>query len=142
MMSKILIIEDEIDTAVPVKVALELEGINADIAKNGAEGLALFRHNEYDLILLDLRMPGISGEEVLTEIRKIDPFVDVIIYTNYSDFSDIKRLTNIGIEGYVNKGPNAELTELIEMIKSKLTPLDEFTTRKLLDSLPEDDTNS
>ena len=138
-MSKILIIEDEIDTATPVKVALELEGISADIAKDGKEGLSLFSQNEYDLILLDLKMPGISGEEVLTEIRKIDPFIDVIIYTNYTDFSDIKKLTNIGIEGYINKGPNAELTELLETIRSRLAPLDEFVVGKLIDSLPEDD---
>ena len=46
-MSKILIIEDEIDTATPVKAALELEGIDADIAKDGSEGLTLFGHNEY-----------------------------------------------------------------------------------------------
>ena len=141
-MSKILIIEDEIATATPVKVALELEGINADIAKNGTEGLELFRQNDYDLILLDLKMPGMSGEEVLTEIRKIDPFIDVIIYTNYSDFSDIKKLTNIGIEGYVNKGPNAELSELLEMIKSKLAPLNEFVVGKLIDSLPEENTDN
>ena len=141
-MSKILIIEDEIATATPVKAALELEGINADIAKNGTEGLELFRQNDYDLILLDLKMPGMSGEEVLTEIRKIDPFIDVIIYTNYSDFSDIKKLTNIGIEGYVNKGPNAELSELLEMIKSKLAPLTEFVVGKLIDSLPEENTDN
>ena len=137
-MSKILIIEDEIDTATPVKAALELEGIDADIAKDGSEGLTLFGQNEYDLVLLDLKMPGMSGEEVLSEIRKVDPFMDVIIYTNYSDFPEIKKLTNIGIEGYINKGPNAELSELIEAIKSKLAPLDEFIVGKLIDSLPEE----
>ena len=141
-MSTILIIEDEIDTATPVKLALELEGIDADIARDGKEGIALFDKNEYDLVLLDLKMPGMSGEEVLSEIRKRDPFIDVIIYTNYSDFLEIKKLTNIGIEGYINKGPNAELTELIETIKSKLAPLDEFTVGKLIDSLPEEDTDN
>ena len=141
-MSKILIIEDEIDTATPVKAALELEGIDADIAKDGSEGLTLFGQNEYDLVLLDLKMPGMSGEEVLSEIRKVDPFMDVIIYTNYSEFPEIKKLTNIGIEGYINKGPNAELSELIETIKSKLAPLDEFIVGKLIDSLPEENSDN
>jgi DNA-binding response OmpR family regulator len=141
-MSKILIIEDEINTATPVKLALEIEGIDADIAKDGSEGLTLFGQNEYDLVLLDLKMPGMSGEEVLSEIRKVDPFMDVIIYTNYSDFSEIKKLTNIGIEGYINKGPNAELSELIETIKSKLAPLDEFIVGKLIDSLPEENADN
>ena len=141
-MSKVLIIEDEIDTATPVKIALELEGISADIAKDGKEGLMLFTQNDYDLILLDLKMPGMSGEEVLSEIRRQDPFIDVIIYTNYSDFSDLKKLTNIGIDGYINKGPNAELAELLEMVKSQLAPLDDFVIGKLIDSLPEDKTDN
>ena len=95
-MNKVLIIEDEIDTATPVREALALESIEADIAKDGTTGLQMFDTNNYDLILLDLKMPGLDGESVLTEIRKLDPFVDVIVYTNYSEFADIKKLTNIG----------------------------------------------
>lgn len=123
-MSLVLIIEDEPATAAPVKEALEIEGIQADIASNGIVGLELFRKKAYDLILLDLKLPGLSGEEVLGTIRKENPFVIVIVYTNYSDFADIKKLTNIGIDGYINKGPEADLNELIDMIKSKLAPLD------------------
>ena len=138
-MSRVLIIEDEINTAIPVKMALELEGISADIANNGKQGLEKFEQGEYDLILLDLKMPGMSGEEVLTEVRRQDPFIDIIIYTNYTDFADIKKLTNIGIDGYVNKGPDAELTELVDMIKAKLAPLDDLTLGGLIDSLPRTD---
>ena len=136
-MSQVLIVEDEIKTATPVKEALGLEGITADIATNGEDGLAMFRKGEYDLVLLDLKMPGKSGEEVAREIRKDDPFVDIIIYTNYTDFADIKKLTNIGIDGYINKGPDADLTELIEAIKAKLAPLDDKTIIDLLKNLPE-----
>ena len=124
-MNKVLIIEDEIDTATPVREALALESIEADIAKDGTTGLQMFDTNNYDLILLDLKMPGLDGESVLTEIRKLDPFVDVIVYTNYSEFADIKKLTNIGIQGYINKGPEADLQKLISLIISKLAPLSE-----------------
>ena len=142
-MSLVLIIEDEPATAAPVKEALEIEGIQADIAGSGNAGLEMFREKAYDLILLDLKLPGLSGEvwhiiksktvrgpaihsgeEVLNSIRKENPFVTVIVYTNYSDFADIKKLTNIGIDGYINKGPEADLDELIDMIKSKLAPID------------------
>ncbi len=136
-MSQVLIVEDEIKTATPVKEALELEGITADIAIDGETGLAMFKNGEYDLVLLDLKMPGKSGEDVAREIRKEDPFVDIIIYTNYTDFADIKKLTNIGIDGYINKGPDADLTELIEAIKAKLAPLDDSTIIDLLKNLPE-----
>ena len=136
-MNRVLIIEDEIDTAQPVKEALALESIEADIARNGEQGIELFRTNNYDLILLDLKMPGMDGEEVLSVIRKEDPYVDVIVYTNYTEFADIKKLTNIGIDGYFNKGPEADLDELIECIKRKLAPLSEDQLEKLIEKTPE-----
>ena len=135
-MSKVLIIEDELSTANPVKEALALESIQADIATNGTKGLEMFLDGDYDLVLLDLKMPGMSGEEVLSAIRKEDPFVDIIIYTNYTEFEDIKKLTNIGIDGYINKGPNADLIMLIEAIKKKLAPLSDNMIDYLLDTVP------
>lgn len=121
-MNKILIIEDELMTATAVKEALELNEMQAEIAEDGIKGLDLIKKNNYDLILLDLKMPKLSGEEVLKEIRKIRPYVFVIIYTNFSEFADIKALANIGIDGYVNKGPDSDLKELVKIIKEKLEP--------------------
>lgn len=121
-MNNILIIEDELMTATAVKEALELNGMTAEIAEDGMKGLELIKKNDYDLVLLDLKMPKLSGEEVLREIRKIRPYVFVIIYTNFSEFADIKALANIGIDGYVNKGPDSDLRELVNIIKSKLEP--------------------
>lgn len=121
-MNKVLIIEDELMTANAVKEALELNEMKADIAEDGIKGLDLIKKNDYDLILLDLKMPKLSGEEVLKEIRKIRPYVFVIIYTNFSEFADIKALANIGIDGYVNKGSDSDLKELVNMIKEKLEP--------------------
>ena len=135
-MSQVLIIEDEPATAAPVKEALEIEGIQADIAGSGNTGLEMFRERAYDLILLDLKLPGLSGEEVLNIIRKENPFVTVIVYTNYSDFADIKKLTNIGIDGYINKGPEADLNELIDAIKSKLAPMGEEAIDVLFREFP------
>lgn len=124
-MNKILIIEDEKMTAEAVKEALELNGMSAEIAEDGIRGIEKVKETEYDLILLDLKMPKLSGEDVLKEVRKIRPYVLVIIYTNFSEFADIKALANIGIDGYVNKGPDADLEELVEMIKAKLEPFSE-----------------
>ena len=124
-MNKILIIEDEKMTAEAVKEALELNGMSAEIAEDGIRGIEKVKETEYDLILLDLKMPKLSGEDVLKEIRKIRPYVLVIIYTNFSEFADIKALANIGIDGYVNKGPDADLEELVKMIKAKLEPFSE-----------------
>ena len=121
-MNKILIIEDEKMTAQAVKGALELNGMSADIAEDGIKGIELVKKIEYDLILLDLKMPKLSGEDVLREIRKIRPYIMVMVYTNFSEFADIKSLVNIGIDGYVNKGSDADLKKLVNMIKEKLEP--------------------
>ena len=135
-MNRVLIIEDEIVTAEAVKEALALDDISADIASDGKSGLEKFVSHNYDLILLDLKMPGLSGEEVLSAIRKKDPFVDVIIYTNYKDFADVKKLTNIGIEGYINKGPSTDLIELLDAIKNRLAPLSDESISALLKDVP------
>ncbi|GFI38092.1 response regulator MprA [Lachnospiraceae bacterium] len=115
-------------TAKTVKEALELNEMKVEIAEDGIKGLDLIKKNNYDLILLDLKMPKLSGEDILKEIRKTRPYVFVIIYTNFSEFADIKALTNIGIDGYVNKGPDADLKELVNIIKEKLEP---FSTEDL-----------
>lgn len=135
-MNKILIIEDEFDTALPVKEALSLMNVEAEIAKDGETGLKMFKESNYDLVLLDLKMPGMDGETVLSEIRNLDPFIDVVIYTNYTEFADIKKLTNIGIDGYINKGPEADLNELISCIMRKLAPMNEDDIAKLINVTP------
>jgi DNA-binding response OmpR family regulator len=134
-MSEILIIEDEKDTAEPVKEALKLNGFDADIAEDGEKGLEMFRQNEYELVLLDLKLPKMSGEEVLRKIREFRPYVYVIVYTCFSEFANIKTLTNIGIDGYVNKGPDADLKELITMVKGKLDPFDKEGLKQLLSNV-------
>lgn len=52
-------------------------------------------------------------------------------------FEEIKELTNMGIDGYINKGPNAELQELVDIIREKLDPLDEEGVKKLIGGIEE-----
>ena len=118
-----------------MKEALKLNGFDADIAEDGEKGLEMFRQNEYELVLLDLKLPKMSGEEVLRKIREFRPYVYVIVYTCFSEFANIKTLTNIGIDGYVNKGPDADLKELITMVKGKLDPFDKEGLKQLLSNV-------
>lgn len=133
-MYKILLVEDDKETANFVKQAFELEDMNVDIAYDGQEGFEQYLKEEYDLIILDLEMPKMNGEELLVKIRNINPYIDIIVYTNYAEFGDIKKLVNLGINGYVNKGPNADLRELISMVKSKLEPMDEDAMKVLVNN--------
>lgn len=125
MMDKILLAEDNNDTAKLVKEAFELENIDVDIASDGGVAYEMFSKNKYDLILLDLEMPVMRGDELVRKIRNDNPYIDVIIYTNYSNFEDVKKLLNLGVNAYINKGSEADLTELIEKVKNMLRPMSE-----------------
>ena len=131
-MYKILLVEDNKDTASFVKSALELEEMVVDVAVDGQDGFEHFQKNEYDLVLLDLEMPRMNGEELVIKIRNINPYVDIIVYTNYSQFADIKKLVNLGINGYVNKGSEADLRELLNIVKEKLEPINEDVMKGLI----------
>ncbi len=131
-MYKILLVEDNRETAEFVRAALELEDMEVETAYDGKVGWSMFQENSYDLVLLDLEMPRMNGEELLREIRRENPYIDIIVYTNYERFGDIKKLVNMGINGYVNKGPSADLQELIDMVKSKLEPMDEEDMTRLI----------
>ena len=84
-MYKILLVEDDKETADFVKQGFEIEGIDVDIAYDGVDGYEKYLKSEYDLILLDLEMPRMNGEELLVKIRNINPYIDIIVYTNYQE---------------------------------------------------------
>lgn len=131
-MYQILLVEDEKETARLVKEGLEMEEMDVDIAYDGQTGLKMFRDADYDLILLDLKMPKMNGEELLREIRKDNPYVDIIVYTNNGEYENVPKLVNLGINGYIKKGGRADLDELIDMVKAKLEPMDKEEMKRLI----------
>lgn len=136
MKSTILLVEDETKTGDMLKQALETEGIDVVWAVDGKDALSKMVKGKYDLIILDLKLPEISGDEVLEQVRAIDPYVDVVVYTNYQDPPVMKKLINLGIEGYINKGADADLWGTVEMVKARLDPLSEKERNDLLSSAP------
>ena len=137
MKNTILLIEDEEKTGKLLKQALETEDMEVDWAVDGKAALQEMKKGRYDLIILDLKLPEMSGDEVLKGIRDIDPYVEVIVYTNYEEPPIMKNLINLGVEGYLNKGADTDLWEVVEHIKKKLDPFTETESEHLLESLPE-----
>lgn len=135
---KILLVEDEYKTGEMFKRALETEDLDIEWITNGTTALENIEKGKYDLVILDLKVPGLSGEEVLSHLRKIDPYVIVVVYTNYLEPEVMKRLINLGVDAYINKGPDADLWETVEIIKSKIAPFTEEQVRTLLGSTPND----
>lgn len=89
----ILIIDDERPVREAVSDILEIEGIPVKTAANGSAGVQLYAQNPaaYKLIILDLSMPGLSGEETLQQLKAINPHAKIILSSGYSK-NDISPL--------------------------------------------------
>lgn len=116
-MSNILVIED--DTAVHslLKEALELNGFKIFNAYSGTEGLMLFEQKQINLVLLDLMLPGLSGEELIKKIRDISNVPVIAVSAKVDQASKLNLLTN-GADDYVTKP--FDLKELIARIEIQL----------------------
>ncbi len=118
--SKILLVDDEIDTLLPLKMSLEAEDYLVLGASNGFEALELAKTNIPDLIILDIMMPGMDGYEVCVQLKK-DPVtrnIPVIMLTAKDAVREKVKGLDIGADDYVTKPFN--LNELKARIKSVL----------------------
>lgn len=121
LMTKIAIIEDDQTIAQMYRMKLENEGFEVHLASNGSDGVDMVERSKPDLILLDMQMPGMNGDEALTEIRKHDwgKMIPVIVLTNLGEEEAPKHLRSLGIESYIVK---ADLTprQVVERVKATL----------------------
>lgn len=99
----ILIVDDEEALRTAVRRILELEGYKVDAAQNGTEGIAFGSAHEYDLALIDLKMPDINGLDVLKEIRKKHPNTVCYMATAYASYETAVEATKLGADGYILK---------------------------------------
>ncbi|MGB9640282.1 MAG: sigma-54-dependent transcriptional regulator, partial [Anaerolineales bacterium] len=100
---KILVIDDETGIREGTKRALSAQGYEVDTAENGEQGLELIKKNRYDLILLDVMMPGISGIELIEKIHQVDPETVCIIITGYATVEMAVRAIKEGAYDFLTK---------------------------------------
>ena len=98
----LLIAEDEESNYLLLKTILH-KYCNLIRAKTGLEALALFKENEVDLILMDIKMPVMDGYEATAEIRKVSASVPIIAVTAYAFAQDEQRIINSGFDAYTAK---------------------------------------
>lgn len=120
-MAKVAIVEDDLAIAQMYRLKFEAEGYNVEIAENGKLGLALCEQMKPDMVLLDLMMPEMNGDEMLEKMRKTDwgKKVKVIILTNVGEQEAPERLKDLGIAAFIVK---ADMTprQVADLVKSKL----------------------
>lgn len=108
MSKRILIIDDDKFVRESFMFALEdLGKYSVDAAESGEKGLDMMRNQTYDLVYLDLKMPGMNGVETLFELRKIDATVPVYIVTAFHQefFQELNEAVEAGIQFEVLKKP-------------------------------------
>lgn len=117
-MNNILIVDDDRDMQVILSDTLELEGYKTRVAGNGKKALEEITSSSPELILLDVKLPGMSGLELLEEIRKINKKSVVIMLTGYGDIKDAVSAIKLGAFDYITKPFKDE--EIIANIKNAL----------------------
>ena len=101
--TKVLIIDDEKLVRWSLQQKLSREGYETESAPTGEEGLNLIREDGYDLVLLDLRLPGLDGVQVLQEIKKLDREIGVIMLTADTGIDRAVECVRLGAHNYLCK---------------------------------------
>jgi DNA-binding response OmpR family regulator len=115
---QILIVEDEEAIARVLQLELEFEGYSVGVAYTGTDGLIKYREQKWDLVLLDLMLPGMNGLDVLRRIRAAEDGTPVILLTAKSDVEDKVTGLDLGANDYVTKP--FEIDELLARIRSAI----------------------
>lgn len=102
-MAKILIVEDETHIAKGLELNLSLRGHQIEIVNRGDEVLNTFSREKFDLVVLDLMLPGLNGEKVLEKIRGIDETFPVLVISAKDELQSKIQCFNLGGDDYLSK---------------------------------------
>jgi DNA-binding response OmpR family regulator len=115
-MYKILVVDDEENLRLLYERELLKDGYEIELASSGEEALSKFRENPPHLVVLDIKMPGMDGVEVLSKILSIDNKMPIVLNTAYASYQD--NFTTWAADAYVVK--SSDLSELKSRVRSIL----------------------
>jgi YesN/AraC family two-component response regulator len=131
-MDKLLLIDDEPDILRVLSISLKADGYDVISANNGAEGLAAFENEKPEIVLTDIKMPGMDGIEVLKKVKTLNPDAEVIIITGHGDIENAIEALKYGASDFINKPVRDEaLSIALQRAREKLDirqQLQEYTT--------------
>ncbi|MGA2732167.1 MAG: response regulator [Syntrophobacteraceae bacterium] len=112
---EILIVDDEVEFAEAFAERLRLRGFTAHIANSGEQALGIVDQGAVKVMVLDLKMPGMDGLEVLRRVKKSHPEVEVIILSGHGSEMDDAYGRNLGAFAYLRKP--ADIGDILEAVK-------------------------
>jgi len=119
-MRKVMIVDDEALVRIGLQSIMDWEqrGYRIEgVFKNGQEALAAARQQPYDIILTDIKMPGMDGLELIEQVKTFAPHIHVIILSSYNDFEFTRRAIQLGVKDYISKY-EMEPEELLRVLDS------------------------
>lgn len=124
--SKIVIVEDEVSLADIYKTRMELLGYTCFVAHQGIEALEIIERERPNLVLLDIMIPKIAGDQILKVMRASDwgKDIKVLVISNLSELDAPPGIRDQGIEGYAVKA-NLSNDQLDQLVDSILKPVDQ-----------------
>jgi DNA-binding NtrC family response regulator len=118
--TKILVVDDEVEFASALAERLNLRNYDTKTASNALEALSSIHKDRPDVVLLDLRIPGMDGIEILRTIKQYDPAIEVIMLTGHGDRESVEEGMKGGIFEYIMKPIDiGELTSKIDKARKK-----------------------
>jgi DNA-binding NtrC family response regulator len=112
---KLLIVDDETRFLKAIAQRLTKRGFDVRTATNGPDAVSLAKKEKFDIALLDLKMPGMDGGQLLRILKQEHEFLEAIILTGHGSLESAVELTKVGAFGYLPKP--YELEKLIEVLK-------------------------
>jgi DNA-binding NtrC family response regulator len=127
---RILAVDDEKNIRHLISSEFSLEGFDVVTAASGEEGLALFKSSKFDVVLLDIMLPKLSGIEILKRMKQISQTPEIIMITGYGDIRSAVEAIKLGARDYVTKP--FKLDELLTLVhhSTQKKPLDSDTVEK------------
>ena len=116
---KILVVDDEEGARELFNTILSDEGYEVSLAVNGEDALSHMKNASFDLVVTDIKMPGMDGLQLLQEIRKTGSKADVIMVTAYGEVESYLKAMSLGAAEYINKP--IRIKELKRIVHKVLT---------------------
>ncbi|MBW2525401.1 MAG: response regulator [Deltaproteobacteria bacterium] len=139
--SKVLLVDDEEEYVLTLSERLQTRDFESDVAHDGEQALSAVAQEEPEVMVLDLRMPGMDGMEVLRRVKRDHPNIEVIIVTGHGTEKDERMATELGAFAYLKKPVNIDvLAKTMKQASSKARgELSEAPSSEGPDSIPSDE---